>query len=49
MTVAVLIGSTIGSYVPVYFGADPISFASLIGSTVGGILGIVAVYKWYGY
>jgi len=38
------VGSTLGGYVPTLWGADLVSFSSLIGSTAGGLLGI-----WLGY
>ena len=41
-----IIGSTIGGCVPILFGADSLSFSSLFGSLVGGILGIWLFYKW---
>jgi hypothetical protein len=39
------IGSTAGSYIPILFGASFLSMASLIGSAIGGILGIYIGYK----
>ncbi|MBI3443077.1 hypothetical protein HY008_00195 [Candidatus Woesebacteria bacterium] len=36
-----IVGSLIGSYIPVFFGASLFSFASLAGNAVGGIIGIV--------
>jgi hypothetical protein len=39
--VGMVIGSLLGGWVPVLFGADAISFTSLIGSVVGGIGGVV--------
>jgi hypothetical protein len=41
----VFFGSTIGGFLPVYFGADTLSFSAIIGSTIGGILGIWAAVK----
>ena len=38
-------GSVIGGFVATLFGADAISFASLLASTIGGILGIYGAYK----
>lgn len=35
-----IIGSSIGGYLPVLLGAGFLSFSSLIGSGIGGILGI---------
>jgi len=45
--IGMVIGSIAGGYAPVLLGADSIS-AALIGSTVGGLLGIWGVYKLYG-
>ena len=42
----VLIGSTIGSYVPTWFGAGYFSFYSILGAFVGGILGIWAAFRF---
>lgn len=39
------IGSAAGGYVPTIWGADTISFSSLFGSLIGGIVGIWAAYK----
>lgn len=41
----VLIGSTIGGYIPSLWGADFFSFSGLLGSAVGGILGIWIAHK----
>lgn len=38
-------GSFIGGYVPVLFGADLLSFTSIIGNGIGGILGIWIAFK----
>ena len=35
-----VVGSTIGSYIPSLFGAGLLSFASVITGAAGGILGI---------
>ncbi|MGB5218105.1 MAG: hypothetical protein WBN66_07385 [Smithella sp.] len=45
--IAVIIGSTAGGYAPMLFGADSLT-ASLIGSTIGGLLGIWGGFKLYG-
>jgi hypothetical protein len=42
--IGMTIGSIAGGYLPTLFGADSISFASLIGSTIGGVFGI-----WMGF
>ena len=39
------LGSTIGGYLPVLFGASVLSSTSLIFSAVGGIAGIYLTYK----
>jgi uncharacterized membrane protein YeaQ/YmgE (transglycosylase-associated protein family) len=44
--VAMVVGSTIGGYVPTFFGSDMFSLSSIIGSFLGGILGIWLVYKF---
>jgi predicted MFS family arabinose efflux permease len=41
----ILIGSTVGGYVPVIWGAEIISFSSLFGSILGGLLGVWIAYK----
>jgi hypothetical protein len=45
--IGMFMGSTIGGYAPVLFGADSLS-VSLVGSTIGGLLGIWAAFKFYG-
>ena len=42
--VGMIVGSLAGGWLPTLFGADAISFASVIGSTIGGIGGIVLGY-----
>lgn len=42
---AAFIGSIIGGYIPKLWGAGFLSFSSVFFSAVGGILGIVIVYK----
>jgi hypothetical protein len=44
---AVFIGSTIGAYIPVLWGADLFSLSSVFFSGVGGILGIVVAWKYF--
>jgi hypothetical protein len=41
-----LAGSFAGGYAATLFGADAISFASLLGSTAGGILGIWIAFRF---
>jgi hypothetical protein len=43
-----IVGSGIGGYLPVLFGANAISFWSLAGSTAGGFIGIYISYKFTG-
>lgn len=43
--ITVLIGSTIGGYLPILWGGSAFSMSSVILSAVGGILGIVVGYK----
>jgi hypothetical protein len=42
--IGLIVGSCIGGYVPSLWGADLISISGVIGSAVGGILGI-----WLGF
>jgi hypothetical protein len=39
------VGSMVGGYVPMLWGADMISMSGIVGSVVGGIAGIVGGYK----
>ena len=39
-----IIGSFVGGYMPTLLGADAFSMTSLLGSVVGGILGIWLAY-----
>jgi len=41
-----VVGSIIGGYIPILFGASFLSLWSLLGSAVGGLLGIWITYKW---
>jgi hypothetical protein len=43
--IGVIIGSTIGGYIPALFGASIFSLASVIGSTIGGLIGIYVGYQ----
>ncbi|MBI2617554.1 hypothetical protein HYW55_05435 [Candidatus Gottesmanbacteria bacterium] len=45
--IGLIIGSLIGGYIPVFFGASLLSFSSLFGNAIGGILGIVVAYKLF--
>ncbi len=40
-----LIGSTVGGYVPTFWGAPMFSFTSLFGSLLGGLIGIWIAYQ----
>lgn len=43
--VGMFVGSIIGGYIPVLFGASILSFTSLIGNTIGAVVGIFIAYK----
>jgi len=43
--IGVLVGSTIGSFIPSLWGAGYLSMSSVILSTVGGIAGIWAGFR----
>lgn len=43
--IGIALGGTLGSYIPVMFGADPFSFPALLLGAVGSILGIWIAYK----
>jgi hypothetical protein len=45
--IGMVIGSIAGGYAPVLLGIDSI-FVSLVGSVIGGFLGIWGAYKLYG-
>jgi hypothetical protein len=40
-----LVGSTIGGLVPILWGAEILSFSSILGNLIGGFLGIWGGYK----
>ena len=42
-----VVGSTIGSYIPVMCGASGISFSSIFGAFVGGALGIWLTFRLF--
>jgi uncharacterized membrane protein YeaQ/YmgE (transglycosylase-associated protein family) len=44
--IGMVIGSTIGGYLPTLFGAHGISYWSLLGGTIGGFLGIYIAFKF---
>ncbi|MCA9347738.1 hypothetical protein KC930_04135 [Candidatus Saccharibacteria bacterium] len=39
------VGTTIGGYLPILFGADGLSMWSILGGGIGGLLAIWVVYK----
>jgi hypothetical protein len=41
-----IVGSTVGGYLPVVFGQDMLSASALIGTFVGGALGIWLAYRF---
>jgi len=43
--IGVIVGSSLGGYVPSLFGVDVFSLWGLLGSTVGGIAGVFAGIK----
>lgn len=45
--ICMIICSTVGAYAPILFGAESL-YASLAGSTIGGLLGIWGAFKLYG-
>ncbi len=40
-----IVGSTIGGFVPIFFGVDIFSFWSIIGNIIGGLIGIYLAFK----
>jgi hypothetical protein len=44
---AAFIGSIIGAYIPALWGAGVLSFSSIVFSAIGGIAGIVIVWKLF--
>jgi predicted MFS family arabinose efflux permease len=45
--IGVLIGSTIGGFVPELWGVDIFSYSSVLLSGVGGFIGLWIAYKTY--
>ncbi len=43
--IGVLVGSTVGSFIPTLWGAGMFSFSSIIFSSLGAILGIYVGFK----
>jgi len=42
-----VIGSAIGGYLPILFGASWLSLWSLLGNAIGGVIGIWVGFKLY--
>lgn len=38
--ICMFIGTAIGGYIPTFFGADIFSISSILGTVIGGFLGI---------
>ncbi len=51
MYVIMTVAMGIGGYIPVMFGAGMMDFSTIVGTVVGGIIGIVVYQKLrsYGY
>ena len=43
--IGMFIGSTIGGYLPSFFGISSFSFIGIVGNVVGGVVGIFIAYK----
>ncbi len=41
----VIVGSLLGGWIPTLFGADSISMATVVGSTVGSVVCAIAVWS----
>lgn len=44
ITLGMLVGSTVGGYLPVLFGGSMLSFSGILFSVIGGVAGV-----WLGY
>lgn len=44
---AAFVGSIVGAYIPSLWGTGVFSFASILFSAIGGIVGIVIVWKFF--
>lgn len=40
-----VVGSTIGGYIPTFFGFSAFSYASVVTTAIGGAIGIYITYK----
>lgn len=47
--VGMIIGSMIGGYIPILLGASWLSFATVLGNGIGGIIGIFIGFKLSDY
>lgn len=43
--IGVIVGSTIGGWIPTLWGTSFFSFSSIIGNTIGGLIGIYIGFK----
>jgi hypothetical protein len=43
--IGMFVGSSIGGYIPVFFGGDILGMTSIFTTAIGGILGIWAAFK----
>lgn len=43
--IGMLLGSFIGGWIPSFFGADLFSYAGIIGSGIGALVGVYLGYK----
>ncbi len=41
----IIVGSTVGGFVPMLWGASFLSFSSIVTSAIGAVIGIYVVYK----
>lgn len=43
--IGMVVGSIIGGFVPLIFGASLLSYESILGNGIGGLVGIFLVFK----
>jgi hypothetical protein len=43
--IGILIGSTVGGFVPALWGADLLSFSAILFSGIGALVGLFVAYK----